>query len=427
MKKLTALLLTATLLISHSAFANNIMPEQTLSEQISSEQTALTEQVSSQDADGPDFSAVGLHLVIDRISAVKKQTLVFDLRDCETNVLLDTKTIEMNNLTSAYQDLSFTVPTYKIGKTFILHMSFGEAELTFDGNTGAYFVLQTYSTPSADGLTLDYFTDFYMSLRPAGERVVNFSLNGERRTDLALYPYPDGILISAVALRSLGIENSPLPNGGVRLYKGDVALEVYPDQLCAYKSGSPFNMALAPKILDRGELFVPVADTASVFGCPVNYSDDGYTLNLSIGYATVGFTPDEETINSRGIASDTNYLIWVSKSEFTVRVYEGSKGSWHRIASFPCAIGAPSSPTIEGTFKYYQYQTRWEYASYYVGPIMRFKGGYALHSTLLRYNGSDYDARVGVRISHGCVRLHPSDIKWLAETAPLYTTVYVTA
>ena len=166
---------------------------------------------------------------------------------------------------------------------------------------------------------------------------------------------------------------------------------------------------------------------ASVFGCGIDYSDDGCTLSLSLGYASAGQNAAEKLMNGKGITSDTNYLIWVSKGEYTVRVFKGQRGGWHQINSFPCAIGAPATPTVEGVFKYYQYQSRWEYPTYYVGPIMRFYGGYAIHSTLLRYSGANADARVGVRISHGCVRVRPENIKWLTDTIPLQTTIYVTA
>ena len=69
------------------------------------------------------------------------------------------------------------------------------------------------------------------------------------------------------------------------------------------------------------------------------------------------------------------------------------------------ALGAWNTPTITGQFEYIE-RTEWDYPSYYVGPVLRFYNGYALHSTLLYYNGTEYDGRVGVNISHGCVRLH---------------------
>lgn len=380
----------------------------------------------------PLFNKVNVHINVVPNGADKGQLHMlryrFDLYDGSSNELLDTRIIEMtsaDNATPTYFDLSFNTPEYEIGKVFILHMSQGDAEITFDSKTGAYFLLHTYSTPNANASSLIYCNSFYMELRPAPARVVNLYLDGEKRTDLALYTYPQGILISAKALSALGISSSTAADGGIFLSKANVSLLLYPDQLCAYKNSKAFNLSLAPTIIN-GEPYVPVGDTAALFGCKTDYSDDGCTLNLSLGYSSIGRTNDEERLISLGKKSDTNYLIWVSKSEYSVRIYKGGEGSWHRINSFPCAIGAPSTPTCEGTYKYYQYQTRWEYPTYYVGPIMRFNGGYAIHSTLLRYNGTNADNRVGVKISHGCVRVRPEGINWMAKNIPLYTTVYIT-
>ena len=57
---------------------------------------------------------------------------------------------------------------------------------------------------------------------------------------------------------------------------------------------------------------------------------------------------------------------------------------------------------------------------------MRFRGGYAIHSTLIKYDGTPYDNRVGMKISHGCIRLRPEDINWLASITPLGTRIYIT-
>ncbi len=135
----------------------------------------------------------------------------------------------------------------------------------------------------------------------------------------------------------------------------------------------------------------------------------------------------EKYINGTMIDSKTKYFIWVSKAQFKVNVFEGERGKWRLIKSFPCSIGAKETPTITGIFEYFQHQDRWTYPTYYVGPIMRFAPkGYALHSVLMRYNGGFADARVGKMISHGCVRMLPDDIKWLAGTMPIGTRVYVT-
>ena len=237
----------------------------------------------------------------------KAQTLVFDIRDGETNQLIDSRSVTLGDEKEPVFRFDFDVPPYEIGKSFILHMSQGDALLEYDGQIGAYFILQTFNYPDSEGQWVLNHTDFQMMLRPAA--------------------------------------------------------------------------------------------------C----------------------TQEERFINSTGIASDTDYLVWVSKSEYMVRVFLGKAGDWRMINSFDCAIGAPSTPTVEGTYKYYQYQDRWYYDYYYCGPVMRFYRGYAIHSTLLRYNGGDYDRRTGERVSHGCVRVIPENINWLVSTVPLQTTIYVTA
>ena len=120
------------------------------------------------------------------------------------------------------------------------------------------------------------------------------------------------------------------------------------------------------------------------------------------------------------------FLVWVSKKNYAVTVFTGSKNNWKSEKSFKCSIGAPSTPTITGQYEYFSKESRWTYPTYYVGPIMRFYKGYALHSTLLRYDGTSADGRLGMKISHGCVRLAPSDIQWLVDMVPLHTKIYVT-
>lgn len=134
----------------------------------------------------------------------------------------------------------------------------------------------------------------------------------------------------------------------------------------------------------------------------------------------------EARVNDKNIWSDTPYLIWVSKGNFTVSVFLKQNGKWDCIKSFPCSIGAPGTPTVTGQFRYYQYQNRWQYNGYYVGPIMRFYNGYAIHSTLVNNNGTDRDGRVGKMISHGCVRVRPENIRWLTDYIPLGTKIYIT-
>ncbi len=134
----------------------------------------------------------------------------------------------------------------------------------------------------------------------------------------------------------------------------------------------------------------------------------------------------EKFAESHNFDSKTDYLVWVSKKNFTVFVFLKRDYGWDCIRQIPCSIGAPKTPTVTGEFTYHQYQNKWFYDKYYVGPVMRFYGGYAIHSTLVNYDGTDHDARLGKKISLGCVRVLPKEARWLTDYVPLGTKIYVT-
>ena len=172
--------------------------------------------------------------------------------------------------------------------------------------------------------------------------------------------------------------------------------------------------------------YVSLISFAEMIGCPYETTDFGPEILIHLGHSA---KYDEhymkEPVNQWGIASRTNYMVWVSLSEYTVRLYQGERYKWELLGAYPCAIGAPWSPTVTGSFEY-NYKTRWDYGTYYVGPCLVFYRGYALHSVLLYQNGTEYDGRTGVQISHGCIRLKKDAIDYIANTIPVGTRIYIT-
>ncbi|MCH5212959.1 MAG: L,D-transpeptidase family protein [Oscillospiraceae bacterium] len=189
--------------------------------------------------------------------------------------------------------------------------------------------------------------------------------------------------------------------------------------------GTDLNATHKTEIID-GMVYVSLRTFSEILGSELYITDDYYSLTIDMtGSPIVKNYFDSIPVNQWGISSRTNYLVWVSKSEYKVRVYKGSQYKWQLVREAPCAIGAPGTPTITGSFEY-QYKTQWDYGTYYVGPCLVFYGGYALHSVLLRYDNTEYDGRTGVQISHGCIRLKKWDIDWIANTIPRYTRIYIT-
>ena len=184
-----------------------------------------------------------------------------------------------------------------------------------------------------------------------------------------------------------------------------------------------------PRVCEEIEnkVFVPARSLAEAFGSKIETFDFGDHIDVCLGESTLVREARERlAVNRWGISSRTGYLVWIDKSDYLVRVYTGSKGKWKEVAAFPCAIGAPNSPTITGSYEYQYRMQGWYYDGYYVGPCLVFYGNYAIHSTLLGYNGVPYDNRTGVMISHGCVRMRKEHIDWLAARLPLKSRIYIT-
>ncbi len=139
----------------------------------------------------------------------------------------------------------------------------------------------------------------------------------------------------------------------------------------------------------------------------------------------VGSTPDGMDKKAAGISSATNYLILVNCSIHYVAIYSGSAGAWTPVHKWQCADGAPGTPTIKGTFstgqKGYYFDAFGVRCFYYT----QFSGNYLFHSVLCNENGAVVDGRVGMGLSHGCVRLAKENAKWIYDNIPTGTKVVV--
>ena len=111
-------------------------------------------------------------------------------------------------------------------------------------------------------------------------------------------------------------------------------------------------------------------------------------------------------IRANMYSSSTPYLILVNRSTHRVGIFRGWQGNWQSIQYWSCSDGAPSTPTVEGVFtvgiRGYYFDSGAARCYWYT----QFCGDYLFHSVLYsKYNGSLMDGRVGMQLSHGCVRL----------------------
>lgn len=118
--------------------------------------------------------------------------------------------------------------------------------------------------------------------------------------------------------------------------------------------------------------------------------------------------------------SATQYFITVNKSTHIVKVYQRTNGNWGTspVLSTSCTIGKPSTPTYSGTFRTrlggYYFDSGLARCFYYTP----FNGGIYFHSVLYYQDSTPrriMDGRLGMNISHGCVRLPIGSAQWIYE------------
>jgi len=126
---------------------------------------------------------------------------------------------------------------------------------------------------------------------------------------------------------------------------------------------------------------------------------------------------------AQGYTSSTNYLILINCSDHLVGVYYGGYMNWTCIQMYACGNGKDSTPTVKGSFtvrgKGYSFGSGFTCYFY-----TQFYGDYLLHSILYYQNSwTVMDGRLGMGVSHGCVRLATENAEWIYDNIPLGTRV----
>ena len=127
-------------------------------------------------------------------------------------------------------------------------------------------------------------------------------------------------------------------------------------------------------------------------------------------------------------SSSTNWLIYVSKGGRWVNVFRGRRKHWDIVKRYRCSIGAPGTPTPSGTYrvtcKVYHFGEGKGYTCWYATGFIG--SAYLMHSVVC-YRGTrtPSDGRLGMAISHGCIRMNIGNAKWIYDHVPGGTTVYI--
>lgn len=123
--------------------------------------------------------------------------------------------------------------------------------------------------------------------------------------------------------------------------------------------------------------------------------------------------------------SSTSWLMLTDASGCRTAIYYGHHGAWRPVKEWICSPGAPATPTVTGEFtvtgKGYSFGNG--FTCYY---YTQFYGDYLYHSVLYYQNSFRVmDGRLGMHLSHGCVRLDIDNAKWIYDNIPYGTKVVI--
>ena len=155
-----------------------------------------------------------------------------------------------------------------------------------------------------------------------------------------------------------------------------------------------------------------------------NTSIDGYFLQPN--GAMMSAEQYNMYLRAQPYSSSTGYLILVDRAACRVGIFFGSTGAWNLRYFWACSPGKPSTPTVGGEFtvqgKGYYFDSGTSRCYWYT----QFYRDYLFHSVLYnKYTGGLDDGRLGMQLSHGCVRLDINNAKWIYDNVPSGTKVVI--
>lgn len=143
---------------------------------------------------------------------------------------------------------------------------------------------------------------------------------------------------------------------------------------------------------------------------------------------TVSDTTIENFVNNKGLSSSTSYLIWVDTKAIYTYVFTGYEGNWDLVRSMRSTVGSAETPTIKGTFKVIgkgSYFTVPDHEEWICKYYTQFYQNYLIHSVVYDVNDKLVDGRLGMKLSHGCVRVALENAKYIYYNVPIGSTVYL--
>ena len=132
-------------------------------------------------------------------------------------------------------------------------------------------------------------------------------------------------------------------------------------------------------------------------------------------------------VNDNKVKSPTSNLITTDlKNKLTYIFEKDANNIWKLLFKWECTVGKPSTPTITGTYYVSGRKPYFGSDVYSVKYATRIRGRYYYHSVLFNPEGTEIiDDRLGMALSHGCIRLAVENAKWIYSNVLDTTTIII--
>lgn len=255
-----------------------------------------------------------------------------------------------------------------------------------------------------------------------GANIQSYSSNGSGAQKWNIVGNGDGTyrIVNAANGKVFDVANGSAYNGAnVQQYSwnGSNAQKWY----AIYQGGGGMSFESA---LNR-DLVLSLASSSPSNGTNLQLAKKDDSASQRFSFEETTYTPpmpsDRQAMLDRIYweSSGTQWLIGVDRSQHRVGVFRGNSGNWSLQYWWSCVTGAPSSPTITGTYRTTGFKRDSLDTDSRAIYCTQIYGGYFFHSVL---NSED---ELGQSLSHGCIRMAWSSASWIHDNIYVGTTVVI--
>lgn len=181
-------------------------------------------------------------------------------------------------------------------------------------------------------------------------------------------------------------------------------------------------------LLDNDKDLVSKIDELKKLREDYNKSNSNTSSAVESSSAKIVSAINTENINTLGLQSSSNYLLYVDTSSQLTHIYKGSNNNWNLFKSLKCSTGKEGSETPSGVYTIKNRDTWFFSKKFNQGGKywVQFDGDYLFHSIPFAEDQKTIvDYTLGKPVSHGCIRLSLEDSKWLYDNIPTDTKLII--